>query len=162
MSDLRRCITNQLISCGEHSVVNWLSIFGSSYWRCSIRKGVLRNFIKLIGKHLCQSLFFNNVAGLSHATLLKKRLRQRSFSVHFAKFLRTPFVQNTSEWLLLVFASEKTFPKSVTEAFANWSKFVQRDNIKVSIGNGFTYWISIWCKFIYNYNFLLNTIKCCY
>ena len=27
--------------------------------------GVLKNFTKLTGKHLCQSLFFNKVAGLS-------------------------------------------------------------------------------------------------
>ena len=44
---------------------------------------------KLTGKHLCQSLFFKKVAGLRHATLLKKRLRHRCFSVNFAKFLRT-------------------------------------------------------------------------
>ena len=29
-----------------------------------MKKGVLRNFAKLTGKHLCQSLFFNRVAGL--------------------------------------------------------------------------------------------------
>ena len=28
------------------------------------RKYVLRNFAKFTGKHLCQSLFFNKVAGL--------------------------------------------------------------------------------------------------
>ena len=28
------------------------------------RKGVLRNFAKFTGKHLCQSLFLNKVAGL--------------------------------------------------------------------------------------------------
>ena len=28
------------------------------------KKGVLRNFAKFTGKHLCQSLFFNQVAGL--------------------------------------------------------------------------------------------------
>ena len=33
--------------------------------RCSVRKGVLRNFAKFTGKHLCQSLFFNKVAGLT-------------------------------------------------------------------------------------------------
>ena len=33
-------------------------------------KGVLRNFEKLTGKHLCQSLFFSNVKGLRPATLL--------------------------------------------------------------------------------------------
>ena len=36
-------------------------------------KGVLRNFPKFTGKHLCQSLFFNKVAG-------------------FAKILRTHFL----------------------------------------------------------------------
>ena len=29
------------------------------------KKGVLRNFTKFTGKHLCQSLFFNKVAGLA-------------------------------------------------------------------------------------------------
>ena len=38
------------------------------------KKGVLKNFTKFTGKHLCQSLFFNKVAGLRPATLLKKRL----------------------------------------------------------------------------------------
>ena len=73
----------------------------SSHRRCSVRKGVLRNFAKFTGKHLCQSLFFNKVAGLRPTTLLKKRLRQRCFPVNFAKFLRTPFLQNTSGRLLL-------------------------------------------------------------
>ena len=50
------------------------------------KKGVLRNFAKLTGKHLYQSLFFNEVTGLWH----------RRFPVNFAKFLRTPFLQDTS------------------------------------------------------------------
>ena len=33
--------------------------FSSSHQRCSIKNGVLRNFTKFTGKHLCQSLFFN-------------------------------------------------------------------------------------------------------
>ena len=37
-------------------------------------RDVLRNFTKFTGKHLCQSLFFNKVAGLRNAALLKKRL----------------------------------------------------------------------------------------
>ena len=41
-----------------------------------MQKVVLRNFTKFPGKHLCQSLFFNKVAGLRPATLLKKRLAQ--------------------------------------------------------------------------------------
>ena len=35
------------------------------------KKGVLRNFEKLIKRQLCQSLYFNKVAGLRRATLLK-------------------------------------------------------------------------------------------
>ena len=31
--------------------------------KCSVKEGVLRNFAKLTGKRLCQSLFFNKVAG---------------------------------------------------------------------------------------------------
>ena len=36
----------------------------SSHRRCSMKNVVLENFAKSIGKHLCQSLFFNKVAGL--------------------------------------------------------------------------------------------------
>ena len=67
----------------------------SSHRGCSVKKGVLRNFTKCTGKHLCQSLFFNKVKGLRPATLFKKRLRHRCFPVNFAKFLRTSFLQNT-------------------------------------------------------------------
>ena len=64
----------------------------SSHRGCPVRKGVLRNFAKLTGKHLCQSLFFNKVGGLRPETLLKKRLWHRCFPVNFAKFLRTSFL----------------------------------------------------------------------
>ena len=37
-----------------------------------MRKGVLRNLTKFAGKHLCQGLFFNKVAGLRPVLLLKK------------------------------------------------------------------------------------------
>ena len=60
------------------------------------KKDVLRNFTKFTGKHLCQSLFFNKVAGL-----LKKRLWQRYFPVNFVKFPRTPFLTKHLWWLLL-------------------------------------------------------------
>ena len=69
--------------------------------RCSMKKGLLKNFTKLTGKHLCQNLYFNKVAGLKHATLLKKRLWHRRFHVNFAKFLRTPFFIGRICWLLL-------------------------------------------------------------
>ena len=79
-----------------------LSEYRSSHRRCSIRKGVLRNFAKFTRKHLCQSLFFNKVAGLRLATLLKNKLWHRFF-------LRTSFLQNTPRRLLLrvVYAKNK-------------------------------------------------------
>ena len=44
----------------------------SSHRKCSMKKGVLKNFVKLTGKHLCQSLFFNDIAGLSLQFYLKR------------------------------------------------------------------------------------------
>ena len=36
------------------------------------KKGVLRNFKKFTGKHLCQSLFLNKVEALGPVPLLKR------------------------------------------------------------------------------------------
>ena len=58
----------------------------NSHWRCSVRKGVLRNFAKFAGKHLCQSLFW-----------IKLQASGLNFPVNFAKPLRTPFLQNPSD-----------------------------------------------------------------
>ena len=85
--------------------IHWHPIKGprSSHRRCSTRKGVLRNFAKLTGKDLCQSLFFNKATDLRSATLLKKKFWRRCFPVNFARFLRTLFLQNTPGRLLLEF-----------------------------------------------------------
>ena len=56
-----------------------------------MKKGVLKNFAKFTGKHLCQSLFLNKVAELRPATLLKKRPWHRCFPVNFAKLVRINF-----------------------------------------------------------------------
>ena len=75
--------------------------------RCEIcSKLTIKIFATFTGKQLPQGLFFNNVAGLRPATLLKKRLWHRWFPVDFAEFLRTPFLQNTSGWLLLKVVSD--------------------------------------------------------
>ena len=62
--------------------------FRSSHQRCSIKKGVLKNFAKFTGKQLCQGLFFNKVAACN---VFKKRLWHRYFPVNFAKFLEYLF-----------------------------------------------------------------------
>ena len=101
--------------------VSYFCFCRSSRLEVFCRKGVLRNFTKFTGKHLRHSLLFNEVAGLlpsyrnqstvllcksidwflcegnsRSATLLKRRFWRRSLPVNFAKFLRYPFLQNTS------------------------------------------------------------------
>ena len=67
-----------------------------------MKKGVLKNFAKIVGKHLCQSLFFKKVAGLRPATLLKNETVAQVFSCEFCEISKnTSFLQNTSERLLL-------------------------------------------------------------
>ena len=63
------------------------NISRSSHRKCSVRKGVLRNLAKFTGKHLYQSLFKLQASA--------QRLWHRCFPANFAKFLRTPFLQNT-------------------------------------------------------------------
>ena len=49
------------------------------------KNGVLRNFAKLTGKHLYQSLFFNKVAGLRRATLFKTMTLAQVISCEFCE-----------------------------------------------------------------------------
>ena len=56
------------------------------------KKGVFKNFSKLTGRQLCQSLFFNTVAGLW--PLLKKKLCAK-FSCEFCEILENTFFHRT-------------------------------------------------------------------
>ena len=78
-----------------------LQRYRSSRLEVFCRKDVLRNFEKFTGKHLCQSLLFNKVAGLRTVTLLKKEILYRCFPVNFSKFLKTPSITEHLRWLLL-------------------------------------------------------------
>ena len=85
---------------------------------------------KFTGKYLCQSLFFNKVAGLRPSTLLKKRFWHGCFSVIFAKFLRTPFLQNSSGRLLLYLAIffRKWYEYFIKSSLTNISSFLYSHN----------------------------------
>ena len=75
------------------------ALLRSSHWRCSVKKGVLKNFAKFTGKHLCRSLFL-----IKLQAFIKKRLLYRCFPVKFAIFPRTPILNNICERLLLIIA----------------------------------------------------------
>ena len=77
------------------------SIFRSRQRRYSVKKGVLKNFANFTEKHLCHSLFFNKFAGFQAWNFIKKWLQHKCFPVNFAKFFRTPFLQNIWERFLL-------------------------------------------------------------
>ena len=55
---------NVLLECQKQKSIGILKdlIDRSSHWKCSVRKGDLRNFAKFTGKHMYQSLFFNKGA----------------------------------------------------------------------------------------------------
>ena len=74
--------------------------FRSSHLEVLCKKGVLRNFPKFTGKHLCQSVFFLMWFEAEAYNFILKKLWHRC-SENFAKFLRTPFLTEHLQWLLL-------------------------------------------------------------
>ena len=67
---------------------------------CSVKKGVLRNFVKLTVKHLCQSPFLNN--------FIKKVTLAQVFSCEFCEIFKNTFFHRTP----LMEASKNLFPSS--------------------------------------------------
>ena len=60
-----------------------------------MRKGVLRNIAKFLGKELCQSLFFEKVSGLRLQLYLKKETLAQVFSCEFCKISKNSFSYRT-------------------------------------------------------------------
>ena len=117
----------------ESSQANVTSLISSSKYRSShqrffMQKGVLRNFTKFTGKHLCLHLC------LRPATLLKKRLWHRCFLVNFAKFLRTPLLQSTSGYCFSKYVTWISDSYNLTAVGNHLPKVYQkRSNIYITI-----------------------------
>ena len=71
--------------------VSLIFTFRSSHERCSVKICVLKNVTKFTGKKVCQSLFFNKVAGLRPAALLKKETLAQVFSCEFCDIFKNTF-----------------------------------------------------------------------
>ena len=77
----------------KFSVLLWkIKIYQQQPQKVFFKKGVLRNFAKLTGKRLCQSLFFNKVAGRRNSCELceiskntSERLLLSAHSLHFCQ-----------------------------------------------------------------------------
>ena len=78
--------------------------------KCSMKKVFVQNFQNWQENTCAKFTFFNKVAGLWPATLLRKRLWHRCFPVNFARFLRTPFFL---EHLWLLFPHQSISPKYI-------------------------------------------------
>ena len=72
-----------------------------SHRRCSVRKGVLRNFAKFSGKHLCQSLFIS--CRPQAWNFMKKGTLAQLFSCEFCKTSKNILFIEHFWWLLLTF-----------------------------------------------------------
>ena len=72
----------------------------SSHQRCSLRKGVLRNFPKFTGKYLCQSLFLLKLQ-TSACNFIKKETMTQMFFCKFCEISKKTFLQHVSGRLLL-------------------------------------------------------------
>ena len=77
----------------------------STHRRCSRKKGFLKNFANLTGRHLCWSHFLIKLQAL--------RLQHRCFPVIFGKLLRIPILKDIYQWLLLENSSRFIFTKNV-------------------------------------------------
>ena len=79
--------------------------------------------MKMVSFEILQNSSENTCAWPKPATLLKKRLWHRCFSVNFAKFLRTPFLTEHLRWLLLEIRHCHFYfqlDHSVTESYLGW------------------------------------------
>ena len=95
----------KLINRGGQMWIFFVTFYPSWGWRRSSRRavvcreGVLKNFAKFTGKHLCQNLFLIKLQG--SATLLKKRFWQDVFLWILRNFQEHLFLLNT-RWLLML------------------------------------------------------------
>ena len=96
----------------------------SSYQRCSIKKGVLRNFKKFTGKHLCQSSF-----------LIKLQAEAQVFSCEFCNISKNTFFTEhlwttASVWCLIWCLNETWKPTSGGHDKVIWSRERSRDDTR--------------------------------
>ena len=84
----------------SHHVFAWIQtdllkcfLLSSSRPEVFCKKGVLRNFTKLIGKHPCQSFLFNKVAGLN---LARPKPKPGQNSCEFCEISKNTFLHRAS------------------------------------------------------------------
>ena len=77
-------------SCSQHLWETLPDVF--------CKKGVLGDFVKFTRKHLCQSLFFNKVAGSTCNFIFKKQTLAQVFSCELREISKKTFFYRTLLW----------------------------------------------------------------
>ena len=92
VNQCRHVLNDQIIIC--HSMIHrdLLCLFRSSHWRCSIKKGVLTNFVNFTGKHLSWNLFLIKLQAFETATLLKRN-SNTGFSCQVCEILKNTYLE---------------------------------------------------------------------
>ena len=102
---LKNCVNKSIeTDCFQDSLknANITPIFRSSRAEVFCKKGILKNFTKFTGKHLCQSLFFNKAAG----NFIKKETLAQVFSCEFCKIFKNTYFYRTSPVVASSFSKE--------------------------------------------------------
>ena len=90
--DVRHTTSKMMFS---HSEQNWRNVMEKQSFADVLQNRCSKNFANFTGKPLCWSLFLKSCR-VEAWNIIKKRLQRKCFPVKFAKFLRTPFLQNTT------------------------------------------------------------------
>ena len=75
-----------------------LSIREGSLTGVFCKKGVLKNFAKFTGKHLCQNLFSNKFTGLKACNFIKKETLAQVFPCEFCEIYKNTCVTEHLRW----------------------------------------------------------------
>ena len=105
-------------------------MFKSSHRRCSLKNGVLKKFAKSIGKNLCQSLFFNKVAGLTCIFIKKETLAQVT-SCEFCEIFKNTFLIEHLGRLLLNISKHYVINNSFNPANIDMFKASSRNTVHI-------------------------------
>ena len=118
----------------HYSLFFYILLFQKQLPEVFYKKLVLKKFSKFTGKHLHGSFFFNKLADLRPAALLKKRLKHMCFPVNFVKFLRTLFTQNTHDDWFCVFLPLELYFRTATPLYPEFAQnrynFCLKEKIK--------------------------------
>ena len=102
-SDVKNVLTKQFPKMQKQPFANVVQK-QSQFPKGALQKRVLRDFAKFTGKHLCQSLFINKVAGQGQQLYLKRH-PGTSVSCEFWEILKNTFLYRTP--LIVVTSSSK-------------------------------------------------------